>query len=193
MIAAPSPDSAAIPLLDDARALLRSAPGNSSAAFRYPVLATPDGAGGADARILVLRSFDLDTWHAGLFTDRRSPKMGEIENPGPGALVFYDHGAALQVRMRGNLVQTADTAARDAAWRALPDSNRRNYRTTEPPGFPLPAPGDGLGGLTDTDAFDNFAMLTFLTESVDILRLSATGNRRYRFAPATGTGSWLVP
>ncbi|UUX50294.1 pyridoxamine 5'-phosphate oxidase family protein [Nisaea acidiphila] len=180
-------------LLEKAIDLLGAAPVDRNAPFRYPVLATADGSGGADARTLILRSFEREHWRVTLHTDRRSAKIRELGTPQTVTLVFYDHGVGLQVRLRGRIAVVGDDCKRHAAWEALPPSNRRNYLAAHPPGTPLPAPGDGIPENNPGGGFENFAVLGFAPDSVDILKLSPEGNRRYRLAPPNGSGSWLVP
>lgn len=180
-------------LIEEARRLLLAAPGDRDAPYRYPILATVDGQGGANARTLILRSFEARSWTLTLHTDRRSAKISEIAKSGAAMLVFYDHVAGLQVRLRGSIYEIEDETERSGAWASLPESNSRNYRASAAPGTPLPAPRDGIAEHSAEDGFANFAVLTVTPETVDILRLAADGNRRYRLDPDTGAGTWLVP
>jgi len=193
MTSAPgSVDREAGALLRKAREFLSDARANRDAACRYPVLATADGEGGANARVLILRGFDSDTWRVTLHTDRRSGKVSEIAGSNAASLVFYDHGAAFQIRMKGSVTIEADDTVRARVWRDLPEGTKPNYRSAESPGTALARPEDGQN-MVETDGFENFAILSLVPESIEILALSPRGNRRYCFEPALGRGSWLVP
>ncbi|WP_420404850.1 pyridoxamine 5'-phosphate oxidase family protein [Nisaea sp.] len=180
-------------LLRKASQLLSDAPDNRDAACRYPVLATVDETGGANARTLILRAFDPERWRVTLHTDRRSEKMREIAGCNAASLLFYDHGAAFQVRMKGTVAIEHDETVIAGVWRNLPEGNKPNYRSAEPPGTSLEGPGDSGPDIRGIDGFENFAILVFEPDSVDILALSPQANRRYRFEPALGRGCWLVP
>ena len=95
--------------------------------------------------------------------------------------------------LRGSAGVDESDDDRRMAWEALPESNRRNYRAENPPGTLLNAPGDGVADGGSGTGFENFALLVFTPGSIDILKLSADGNRRYRLDPESGSGSWLVP
>lgn len=180
-------------LLDAARELLAGALRDRDAQFRYPVLATADRGGGANARTLILRSADTDLWLLTLHTDLRSAKVREIEASGTATLVFFDHASGTQLRLRGEIGALENEAQRQAAWKALPESNRLNYRSLEPPGAQIDSPMKALGPPDDDAEYGNFAVLCFQTATADVLRLSAAGNLRYRLNVASGTGAWLVP
>ncbi|WP_193180292.1 pyridoxamine 5'-phosphate oxidase family protein [Nisaea sediminum] len=180
-------------LLAKAQALLSDALTERDAACRYPVLATADAEGGANARILILRAFDAECWRVTLHTDRRSAKVCEIGASKAASLVFYDHGAALQIRMRGTAAIIRDEKALANAWRDLPEGNKPNYRSAGPPGAFVESTDAAPARPGETDGYENFAMIRLAPDSVDVLQLSPQGNRRYRFDPVTGQGSWLVP
>jgi hypothetical protein len=180
-------------LLAKAQALLSNAVSERDAAFRYPVLATADDEGGANARILILRDFDAESWRVTLHTDRRSAKMSEIAAGNTASLVFYDHIAALQVRMKGTGETEKEKSALRNVWENLPDGTKPNYRSAKPPGALLESAEGNPVSLGQTDGFENFAIIRFIPESVDILQLSPQGNSRYRFSPRTRLGTWLIP
>lgn len=186
-----SPEAAS--LIQRAQTLLSTALDSRDAPCRYPVLATADGAGGVNARVLILRAFNSANWQVMLHTDRRSAKMSEIAGSGAASLVFYDHASALQLRMKGIVTVGEDEGARARVWKSLPDSNKTNYRSAEPPGTFLEKPGARAGEGEGGDGFENFAVLCFAPDSIDILALSPAGNRRYRFETGRSRGSWLVP
>lgn len=189
----PEIDSGAAALIGQASSLFAAAPEDPQASFRYPVLATIGRDGMPNGRVLVLRTADPATWQATLHTDSRAEKLAELAANNAAMLVFYDHGAGLQLRLKGSMATIRDTAARKAVWNALADSNRPNYRADPPTGSVLGAAGDGIGPDDDQTGFENFTVLTFSAATVDVLKLARTGNRRYRLDLSKGTDTWLVP
>lgn len=180
-------------LIEQASALFANAPGNPKAAFRYPVLATVGCNGSPNGRVLVLRSADPVIWQATLHTDSRAEKVAELALNDTAMLVFYDHEAGVQLRLKGKVSLVTDQSERETIWAALPASNRPNYRSSLPTGTEIGTPDDSIDLPDHSSGFENFSVLGFTAETADILQLSRTGNRRYRLDIATGTGSWLVP
>ncbi|WP_193170492.1 pyridoxamine 5'-phosphate oxidase family protein [Nisaea nitritireducens] len=189
----PDKDPDALALIDRASALLSAAPGNPQAAFRYPVLSTVGRDGGPNGRVLVLRAADPVTWQAALHTDSRAEKVAELAANSAAMLVFYDHEASLQLRLKGTIGRNADKATLEAIWAELPASNRPNYRASLPTGSAISAAGDGIDSASAQSGYENFDVLTFSAETADILQLARTGNRRYRLDVLSGAGTWLVP
>lgn len=132
-------------------------------------------------------------WQATLHTDSRAEKVSELEENDAAMLVFYDHAAGLQVRLKGAIDRSTGNAAREAIWAELPPSNRPNYRASLPTGTAISAAGDGIDPAASQSGYENFDVLTFSAKTADNLQLSRSGNRRYRLDVALGTGSWLVP
>ncbi len=180
-------------LISRASELFSAAPGNPHSPFRYPVLATVGQDGSPNARVLVLRAASPVTWRATLHTDRRAEKVSELEINNAAMLVFYDHEAGLQLRLKVALDRNIDNTAREAIWAELPASNRPNYQANPPTGSVISTAGDGIDPVTPQSGYENFAVITLSAETADILQLSRSGNRRYRLDVALGTGSWLVP
>jgi pyridoxamine 5'-phosphate oxidase len=186
-------DPGALALIDRASALYSAAPENAQAPFRYPVLSTVGRDGGPNGRVLVLRTADPVTWQATLHTDNRAEKVAELAANGGAMLVFYDHMASLQLRLKGTIGRNTDKAALAGIWAELPISNRPNYRASQPTGSVISAAGDGIAPSGTLSGFENFEILTFSAETADILQLARSGNRRYRLDVLSGAGTWLVP
>lgn len=189
----PELDPDAQALIGQASELFSAAPGNPHSPFRYPVLATIGRDGSPNGRILVLRTADPMAWQATLHTDSRAEKVSELELCDAAMLVFYDHQAGFQLRLKGTIGRSTDNAARGAIWAELPPSNRPNYRASLPTGSTINAAGDGIDPAASQSGYDNFDVLTFSAGTADILQLSRSGNRRYRLDITLGTGNWLVP
>lgn len=91
---------------------------------RYPhaaTLATGDGEGGADARVVLVHRWGSDGLL--LATDRRSPKARQLEGGRPAALVFYWEPLERQVRFRGR-VEPADEREADICFDERPRGSR---------------------------------------------------------------------
>tara|TARA_E500000318_G_scaffold48629_1_gene45755 strand:- start:9057 stop:9638 length:582 start_codon:yes stop_codon:yes gene_type:complete len=186
-------DQHAQDLICQASALFAAAPGNPQAPFRYPVLATAGRDGNPNGRVLVLRTADAVSWQASLHTDSRAEKVAELVKNKAAMLVFYDHEAGLQMRLKGVMGRMADTPERKAIWAALPVSNRPNYRSNLPTGAEITGRNHKLELPDDQSGYENFDVLCFTAETVDILQLTRIGNQRYRLDLQNETGSWLVP
>ncbi|MEO9899835.1 pyridoxamine 5'-phosphate oxidase family protein [Nisaea sp.] len=186
-------DPEAIALIDRASALFSKAPENADAPFRYPVLSTVARDGSPNGRTLVLRTANPATWQATLHTDSRAEKVAELAANDAAMLVFYDQQASMQLRLKGTISQKLDKAALKAIWEKLPASTRPNYRASLSTGSAISAAGDGIAPSGALSGFENFSVLTFTTETVDILQLARSGNRRYRLDVLSGTGTWLIP
>lgn len=187
-------------ILTRAATLLAAAEKDPSAPYRFPVLATVAADGAPDARTVILRHFDRATWTVTVYSDRRAAKLAELTFRPDAMLAFYDPVAQMQVRLKGRTAIATDGGAVDAAWSALPATSRRAYLAQAAPGSSLPEPGDGLPpaaeaiDLAATEAGRrHFAVIRLVGPTVDILVLDRSGNRRYRFDPATGAGGWLIP
>lgn len=189
----PDKDPDALALIDKASALFSAAPENPQAQFRYPMLSTVGRDGAPNGRILVLRTADPVTWQATLHTDIRAEKVAELATNGAAMLVFYDHAASLQLRLKGTIGRNTDKAALKAIWAELPASNRPNYRASLPTGSAISVAGDGIDPAASQSGYENFEVLTFSAGTADILQLARTGNRRYRLDVLSGEGTWLVP
>ena len=123
----------------------------------------------------MLRTADSATWQATLHTDSRAEKLAELAANNAAMLVFHDHTAGLQLRLKGSMATIKDTAERKAIWDALADSNRPNYRADPPTGSILGAAGDGIEPTDDRTGFRNFTVLTFSAATVDVLKLARSG------------------
>lgn len=157
-------------------------------AFHLPVLATCAVDGLPAARTVVLRGFEPSQRTIIFHTDRRSAKMRELAAQPRAAIVFYDAGQKIQVRLAGPTVTHANDAIAAAAWARLPSFGKHIYTGLTPgvadPGSP-PDWGSEMNpqGTTkrrrgDSDGFDNFAIICLTPYRLDWLYLSAQGHRR---------------
>lgn len=194
--------------LDDVRTdlknrLIRAARDRKSP-MHTPAVVTSD----VDARTMVLREFDAQAWTLRFHTDTRAPKVAQIEADPRVAVLFYDKGSKIQIRVRGTAEILRDAPITQTAWDNGTNFARRCYMG-DGPGALSEAPTSGLPpeleGVEPTDeqlvpARDNFAVLLITLTELDWLYLAHTGHVRARFAkPAPGDnagewqGGWVAP
>ncbi|MEE4199520.1 pyridoxamine 5'-phosphate oxidase family protein [Erythrobacter sp.] len=188
---------------DVARRMARAAKDRRSP-MHVPVVVTGD----IDARVMVLRAFDSDpdssAWYLRFHTDTRAPKVAAIAADPRMAVLFYDKGAKIQIRMRGTGEILREDPAVEAAWNNGSNFARRCY-LGDGPGTRSDAPTSGLPaefeGTEPSDAEletarANFALLRIEVTSFDWLYLAHTGHWRAQFErgeDATWQGHWATP
>ncbi|MEE4288702.1 MAG: pyridoxamine 5'-phosphate oxidase family protein, partial [Erythrobacter sp.] len=118
--------------------LIRAARDRKSA-MHTPALVTSD----VDVRTMVLREFDAAAWTLRFHTDTRAPKVAPIEADPRVAVLFYDKGAKIQIRVRGQAQILRDAPITDAAWANGSNFARRCYMG-DGPGTASDAPTSGL-------------------------------------------------
>lgn len=187
--------------LTDCRNRLIRAPRDRRSPLHTPVVVSGD----VDARVMVLRAFDAGRWRLRFHTDARAPKAGVFAADPRAALLFYDKGAKIQIRARGEAAVIAQGHEVDAAWAASTNFARRCY-LGEGPGAASDTPTSGLPpefeGVEPDDeqlipARENFALLAIKLTALDWLYLAHTGHIRAQFtrpAPdAAWDGRWVSP
>lgn len=164
-----------------------------------PCVVTSD----VDARVMVLREFDRESWALRFHTDIRAPKVKTIEADPKVAVLFYDKGAKIQIRVRGSAKILSKGDAVDRAWAASQNFAKRCY-LGEGPGAVSDTPTSGLPpefeGVEPNDeqiipARPNFALLRITIATVDWLYLAHTGHMRAQFERGNGAweGRWVAP
>lgn len=180
--------------LTDCRDRLIRAPRDRKSPLHTPVIVTPD----VDARVMVLRAFDAQSWRLRLHTDTRAPKAQVIAADPRMAVLFYDKGAKIQIRARGTGEIVREGAEIDAAWAASTRFARRCY-LGEGPGAASDTPTSGLPsefeGVEPDDtqlvpARENFALLRITLDALDWLYLAHTGHVRAQFTRAGQGAAW---
>lgn len=183
---------------DCATRLIRAARDRKSP-MHTPVIVTAD----VDARVMVLRAFDPASHTLRLHTDTRAPKAAAIAADPRIAAVFYDKGAKIQIRVRGQARIEASGPVADAAWAASTNFARRCY-LGDGPGAASMVATSGLPpefeGVEPDDAQllparENFAVLLIAVESLDWLYLAHTGHVRAQFTRSgeSWEGRWVAP
>lgn len=169
--------------------------GDRRSAFHTPAVATAD----ADARIMVLRAFDTDSWTLRFHTDARAPKVAAIGQGAPVGVLFYDQEAKIQIRVRGTGRIERFGPIADKAWEEATNFARRCY-LGEGPGAVSDGPTSGLPerfeGVEPSEqelapARENFAVLLVTVEEADWFYLSNDGHVRAQFSG--DEGRWVAP
>ncbi|WP_296509603.1 pyridoxamine 5'-phosphate oxidase family protein [Rhodoferax sp.] len=157
--------------------------------WRTPVLATVDAHGAPQARTVVLRQADARQTELQFFTDKRSPKVAELEAPPSVALVFWSKRLSWQLRIQATATVQGSGPEVDGVWARVSQS---------------PAAGDYLsanapGAAWNPDATDpapdhsqhHLAIVTLRVQNIDWLELARTGHRRAVFT--ADQWEWRVP
>ena len=168
--------------------------------MHVPAVVTSD----VDARGMVLRAFDSTAWTLRFHTDTRAPKVAAIEADPRMAVLFYDKGAKIQIRVRGTGAILRDEPVTQEAWDNGTNFARRCY-LGDGPGTASDRPISGLPaefeGVEPTDeqlvpARENFAVLLITLQELDWLYLAHTGHLRAQFsrgADGKWEGRWVSP
>ncbi|MFN3990087.1 MAG: pyridoxamine 5'-phosphate oxidase family protein [Erythrobacter sp.] len=178
---------------------LARSPRDRKCAMHTPVVVSAP----ADARVMVLRAFDLAEGRLRFHTDVRSPKVAAIAADPRMAVLFYDKSAKIQIRVRGNGRVERDGPVADAAWSKGTNFARRCY-LGEGPGSASQVPTSGLppefeGVEPDEEqlipARENFAVLLIDIREVDWLYLAHKGHLRAQFMRVGEgwEGRWVTP
>lgn len=154
--------------------------------WRTPVLATTGLDGLPQARTVVLRAADAAASQLRFFTDRRSPKVAELQTTPAAAFVFWSQRLNWQLRVRVTTQVHVDGPLVDAAWARVGQSAAAgDYLAPR-------APGSALHALTDPEpGTHHLAVVTARIEHIDWLELAREGHRRARLSH--DALAWLVP
>ncbi len=175
-------------------------------AFHTPVLATQSPSG-PEARVLVLRAFDLPTRTLTFHTDTRSAKLLQLQADNRVALTFYDAARKTQLRMNGTAHLHINDAVSQQRFKGSRPSSLRCFLGAQP-GSASPVASSGLpAGLEGREhewaelqaAEANFAVLNVCVHQLEWLHLHTAGQRRALFVWADKTNDskcamqWLNP
>lgn len=154
--------------------------------WRAPVLATTGLDAVPQARTVVLRTADAKALQLAFFTDRRSPKVAELQRVPAAAFVFWSKRLSWQLRVRVTTQVHTDGPLVEAAWARVSQSAAAgDYLASR-------APGSNLEPLAEADAGQHhLAVVTAHIEHMDWLELAREGHRRARVTH--GAVAWLVP
>jgi hypothetical protein len=190
----PPPPATLEDTLAQAFALLSRGVADRRHGFHTPVLATIGAGGAPEARVLVLRGFHAAGRRLRLHTDARAAKVAALEAEPRAALLFYDPGAQLQLRVAGHATLHRDDAVADDAWTGSREFSRMCYAIDPAPGTAVTAPP--AAPLDSGAGRPHFCVVMLQIHRLESLHLAASGHRRAGFDwDATGVlaATWLVP
>jgi pyridoxamine 5'-phosphate oxidase len=183
---------------------LDAAAGGNEAGWRLPVLAT-SAESGLRQRTIVLRKVQPDRGALLFHTDRRSPKVQQIEANPDVSLLFYDHDLAAQLQVQGTATihQSDDVAS--TLWNEGNPATLKMYCAPLVPGTVCPTaelntPPALRGRIPERAEIlsgrSTFCVIQVVVKTVEWLRLSRDGNLRVRFLYESGLlqkAEWLAP
>ncbi len=177
-------------MLGQAWALLEEGAADPGSAWRVLALANVTEAGGPGVRSVVLRGVSREERVAVVHTDVRSPKVAAFACDPRAALLGWDSGQRVQVRLDG-VIEMAGAAETRGAWAALGEGSRATYAGVLPPGTPM-AVSDAVAREPDPGVF---CVLRLHVEAIEVLSLAHGKHRRARFAWLSGAlaATWLAP
>jgi hypothetical protein len=177
-------------VLGQAWALLAEGAADPGSAWRVMTLANVTASGGPGVRSVVLRGVDQPGRVAVMHSDVRSPKVAALGGDPRAALLGWDAGRRVQIRLDG-VVELAGVAETDAAWVALPEASRVTYAGALAPGTPMGAP-ECAPGVPDRAVF---CVLRLRVAALEYVSLAQRAHRRARFDWTGGAvaATWLVP
>jgi pyridoxamine 5'-phosphate oxidase len=157
---------------------------SNSHPFHLMTLSTTDLGGAPDSRLVVLRRFSSKQRKLFFHTDRRSPKLKQLDQDPRVCLTFYDPNDRFQLRIPAWAdIHVQDEIAKDA-WQELKPFARAMYGTPITPGELLDTEQDWPRELPelaeDSPAFDQFAVVGCQFSEIDLLILERTQHRRVR-------------
>ena len=181
-------------LKDAADGLLTEGVRDRQSPWQHVILANGAGAGAPQLRMLVLRAWDAPARRATLHTDRRSTKMAALRPGAAVALLGWDPGRRIQLRLAGR-VDIAGAPETAAIWAGLAPHSRATYATALSPGTPIGSLDAQPPRLTEAAAEAAFTVLTVTVETLDWLRLTHGGQERARLTWADGRphATWVAP
>lgn len=170
---------------------------------RSPMHTLSLGTAGLDGRprmrSVILRGFEAATLSLRFHTDLRSAKVAELRRDPRLAMLGYDPGLKVQIRVEGEATLHHANAVAGRAWATSQPMSRQCYGAEPGPGTPI---GDGgafslPGAEPDFEAGEtNFVAVVCAIATLDWLHLAHSGHRRAHFEwPRQGecVGRWLVP
>lgn len=159
------------------------------------------GEAGPEARYVVLRRAEREATRLAFHSDRRSPKIGQLQNDPRASWCFFGEG--VQLRLSGLAAPLFEGERVDAAWQRTSAFGRRCYTVVNAPGRELEEAGSGLPGdalrpglepALNEIGREHFCLVEFALERIDWLHLAHSGHRRAQFEAVDGwRGRWVQP
>ena len=155
--------------------------------FRFFSLVTTSPEGQAEARMVVLRKFDVSNFEFTIYTDLRTPKMASIVHIPEVELLFYDHKKLWQIRVKAKCIAQREDPALFAQQQ---EAAQKDYTT-------LIAPGTEIKAMDAVEygSKNHFVVLTFRAYHIDHLQLKRPNHQRAIFTlqGQEWKGSFVTP
>lgn len=172
--------------LAEAWALLARGAADARHPARLVALATLAG-DAPSLRTVGLRAARQAEGEIDMHTDALSHKIAEIAAAPSGAVLVWDPGTQVQLRLNGTLGTRPGTAGE---WARVPEPSREAYGHMPAPGTPIAHPA----AWEIAPDPERFTVLTLRLERIDHVSLDPAGHRRALFTRSDHwCGSWLSP
>ncbi len=183
--------------LDHAWACMNAGAAPGKSRFSMVQVATVGADGAPRARTVVIRSVDADARQIAFHTDRRSPKVRELQSDPRVTVIGYDMEARRQVRIEGLArLHIGDNEAL-GAWSASRADTRVNYQSETAPGEEIARPGDAnkRPSADEKAGFSHFCRVVVEVSKIDWLDLATDGHRRacHIWNGADWDSAWVAP
>ncbi len=157
-------------------------------AWRTPVLATVDVNGYPNARTVVLREVDANQQQFIIYTDRRSPKVQDLQHCTSAEIVFWSPTLHWQLRAKTEIAVLTEGTLVEQAWDHIKHSAAAtDYLRNQLPGSIIEHTHD----TSQTSLEHQLCVLLANVIELDWLELARTGNRR--LLVQANQANWLVP
>ena len=170
---------------------LQDAVTNSESGWRTCSLATVDGEGRPQNRMVVLRGADNGSRELLVFTDSRTPKWSELlENP-RAELLFWNANDKRQLRCQCSVQLHESDALAGRHQDQLPEHVAGDYAALRKPGSVVEESKQGA----EVGEKWHFGVMAFGVEEMDWLELRREGHRRagFRWQGGKWEMNWLQP
>lgn len=164
------------------------------APMHTPAVATTGLDGRPQVRTVVLRGLDVANRSLRFHTDRRSGKFSELTADPRIAILGYDAGRKVQLRIGGVATLHGESELAEQAWAGSRPMSMMCYRQARSPGSALLTPQ--LDDASLPDGRENFTVVVVTITEVEWLYLAAQGHRRARFTWGIGgalSAAWIAP
>lgn len=158
--------------------------------FRYFTLATVGLGAMARLRTVVLRR-TTDDLKLVFYTDRRSKKIGHIQENNAVSLLFYHPKKLLQLKIEGKAEIITDPDILQKYWSGVQPKSRKDYTTVSTPGKPISNP-DEVEYLEDRN---HFTIVEVIPQKIEYLKLKRPNHLRILYSKEDGNwdGQFLTP
>ena len=148
-------------------------------AFRYVILTTVGTDNWPNARTVVLRDVNMQKSCLIIFTDKRSPKVEEIQANNKVSLLFYNDKRKMQLRISATATLNSENLVAKKYFELIKQTDLKDYRTKAAPGKILQKNQPEY--LDKEMALNHFTVVQLSISRIDFLQLSKDGHQRILF------------